>query len=307
MYRIFHQRSERVLSGRLRKLFQAGYLHRLQQLRDVFVPGGGSLPEAYVLDRRGIDWLFDKHQHQVSARHQSLRRRSGEYLRHEIELSHFILSVRASLARHPDIQFLYPEEYYAQFLPDFPKQNTLSRTVQARVRWYEHREIEGTIPDGQFLLYYPQKAAGTQFRSFAVELCRANETVEPNESKLNTVSFWKDTSILRKFVVYAYAIKSGSFKEDFGMPLSHVLMVTKNQRKVVQMQQAFQRRLAGPPHRISPVYFLFTNMEALAQYDDVLDAPIHDGDGQPFSLCSESPSRKSGEVGRQGGGSEESG
>ena len=284
VYRMLPHRSKRVLGNRLQKLFHAGYLWRLKQMKQIYVDGGGSLHDAYVLDTQGIEWLQINHQIEVPERHRRLQHRSASYLLHDIEAARFVLALRACVEARAGVEFLYLDEYYRRFAPDMLERDRIPARVSARVRWFSYNEVEGTIPDFQFVLYFPDREPGSQFRSFALEYCRANETVEPGPGTLRSLAFWKHTSLLRKFVVYAYAMKTGAHQEDFGMPLSHVLTVTQDAGKVQQMQSAIQKHLVPPPHRLSAGRFLFADMNAARRFEDILEVPLSDTIGDNFSL-----------------------
>lgn len=284
VYRLFAERSVHVLRGRLRKLFHAGYILRLKQMRSLFVDGGGSRYEAYVLDTGAIEWLWDKHRLKPADRTRAFRERSAAYLLHNIELAHTVISIRQSVEARADIEFLYPHEIYKRWASDILRRDNLPISVRARVDWFRYRENASTIPDAFFMLFYPRREIGKQRRAVFLEIDMGTETIDPSDSKVRSLRFWKDTSVLRKFVVYAYAHKTGSYKEDFGVPTFQVLTITTNPEKVAKMQLAYRKRLSGVPHEVSPIRFLFTDFETLAKHSDILDAPIFDGYGRQFSL-----------------------
>ncbi len=284
IYKLFPARSQRGVSNRLKLLFRAGYLHRLNQLQSIYLEGGGSRHEAYVLDRLGMDWLWEEKQLLVSERLHHLKERSASYLLHDIEAAHLVISLRASIALRSDVEFLFPEDYYQRFAPKWLERNDIPVSVRASIDWHKYHLVEGTIPDFRFVLYYPGNEEGRQFRSFVLEYCRGTETIEPSASTIRSMAFWKQSSLLRKFVVYAHAIKNDTYRKDFGMPLSHVLTVTTTPQKVARMQLAYRNHLSKHPHKLNPNRLLFADMKTIGKYEDVLAAPIHSADNQTFEL-----------------------
>lgn len=284
VFRLFPHRSTRALNGRLLKLFQAGYILRLKQMRAVFVEGGGSRHEAYVLDTGAEDWLWNEYRLHVPKRTKQLTSRSASYLFHEIELAHLVISIRQSAEKREGLEFLYPHEIYKRWAPEILARDNLPYRLSARVDWFGYRQIASTRPDAFFMLRYPNRPEGKQRRALFLEVDMGTETVNPGDRKVRSLTFWKDTSVLRKLVVYAYAHKTRSHQTEFGVPNFQVLIVTKNPGKVRAIQQAYQERLAGLPYEVSPIRFLFSDFETLAKYDDLFDAPLTDGDGKAFSI-----------------------
>ncbi len=179
--------------------------------------------------------------------------------------------------QHEDVEFFYPDQIYERYAPDILKRDSLPGLLSARVNWYGYRETEGTIPDGLFMLRFPQLPEGKNRRFIFLEIDRGTETIDVSERKSKTLKFWKDTSVLRKFVVYAYAWKTGAHKRQFGIPTFQVLTVTTNSRRVAAMQRMYRKRLAGRPHSVPPARFLFADHQAVWRPSQTDAIAVEDG------------------------------
>lgn len=286
VYALLPHRKEDAIRRRLNKLRKARYLTRLSQLEEVFVPGGGSLPKAYTLAHAGAMRLNEVFGLPVRPKRfrnrdgsSDVAGRSAQHVLHAIEQTRFLVQVRKAAQARNDIEFLYPEQIYERYAPHL-LESDLPSIVKARVHWFNYHQEEGTIPDGFFMLYYPHMEQGKNRRSIFLEIDRGTETIDVSDKKITTLKFWKDSSILRKFVVYAYAFRSEVHKKKFGIPTFQVLTVTTNVDRIAKMQRMYQRRLAGKPHSVKPWRYLFTDFETLERHKgDIFAVPIVDGEG----------------------------
>lgn len=289
IYTLLAPRSENKIRNRLKLLHHTKYLHRLSQIEEIHVPGGGSLPAAYTLGVKGANRLKEAYGLKLKMQPRRYRERSkvlgAQHILHTLEQTRFLVSIRKATEHRSDVEFLYPEQIYERFAPELLLKDKLPHVVSARVNWEGYTQEEGTIPDGFFMLFYPYEPEGKNRRTIFLEIDRGTETIDPSDRKIKTLKFWKDTSVLRKFVVYAYAFKTQMHKKVFGVPTFQVLVVTTNPGHVAKMQQMYRRRLAGRPHSVKPYRFLFTDFETISKQDgDVLSTPIYDGEGKPRSL-----------------------
>ncbi len=287
--KLLSHRSVDKVRRRLNSLRKSGYLIRLAQLQQIFVPGGGSRPKAYTLGEKGAVtltevWSLPRKRQRFEDRADRL---SAQTILHGLQQTEFVVSTRMSAEHNDDVEFLYPEEYYQRFEPQVLRRDRLPYAVNARVNWYGYHQLEGTIPDGFFVLYYPTAAQGDNRRFIFLEIDRGTETIDVQDRKMKSLQFWKDTSILRKLVVYGYAHKTKSHHEAFAIPTFQVLTVTTNPKRVKLMQEMYRKRLADRPHSVPPFRFLFTDFETVRRYrGDVLSVPIADGSGGLRKLCS---------------------
>jgi hypothetical protein len=99
------------------------------------------------------------------------------------------------------------------------------------------------------------------------------------------LKFWKDSSILRKFLVYGCAYRAKTNVKDFGIPMFQVVTVTTNRERIGKTQAMFQKRLAPRPDGFAPGQFLFTDFATLRAHDgDILSVPFENGAGKVREL-----------------------
>lgn len=272
---------------RLRKLHHNQYLQRLSQIEQIYVPGGGSMPVAYTLGIKGVRRLAEAYG--LSAKPDRYRDRnkklSAQHVLHALEQTRFLVTCRKSAERHKHIEFLYPDQIYARYAPAILKRDSLPSVVTGRVNWHGYVETEGTIPDGLFMLYYRNREDGKNRRSIFLEIDRGTETIDVSDRKMKTLKFWKDTSLIRKFIVYAFAFQGRTHERDFGIPTFQVLTVTTNRDRVGKMQAMYRKRLGVRPYSVVPFRFLFTDFQTIAAHGhDVLAVPFEDGEGRVREL-----------------------
>ena len=287
IYTLLAPRSIDKLRRRLRLLHLNQYLQRLSQVEQIYVPGGGSLPAAYTLGVKGARRLTEAYG--LIAKPDRYRDRgknlSAQHVLHALEQTRFLVSCRKSAESREHIDFLYPDQIYARFAPAILKRDSMPSVVTGRVNWHGYTETEGTIPDGLFMLYYRNLPKGKNRRSIFLEIDRGTETIDVSDRKMKTLKFWKDTSLLRKFVVYAYAFQGRSHERVFGIPTFQVLTVTTNRDRVGKIQDMYRKRLAVRPHSVKPFRYLFTDFETIAAHEqDILAVPFEDGEGKVRSL-----------------------
>lgn len=285
LYRLLPHRQPNQISKRLRRLFQARYLERLDKIEEIHVQGGGSLPIPYMLGPEGQRRLIELHGLPPKQKRpqERARRRSAPYILHDLEQSRFMVSLRQSAIASGQVEFLYPEEIYQRYQPELLQQDQLPRVVRAYVRYEGHGGDEGTVPDGLCMLVYGNRPEGRNRRALFIEIDRGHATIDPSDRYLQTPKFWSGASILRKFVIYSAFHRSGQHKEEFGLPTFQVLTVTTTPQRVRAMQAMWQRRLSA---EAPPARFLFTDFETIAKHgEDLLSLPIEDAAGEPHPIA----------------------
>ncbi len=286
IYSLLHHRAPDRLRRRLNGLFQQQYLQRLGQLEQEFKPGGGSYPIAVTLGKEGVKRMRQKYK--LPLKYNRYRDRDKKLsvtgVKHKLEQARVLLQLRASADRREHIEFLYPDEYYKRYAPHILELPALPSKVAARVNWHGHSEIEGTRDDGKAILIYHDRPEGKNKRCIFLERDQETETVTPSERKQKTMSFWRDSSWLRKAVVYGFAHNKKVFQSDFGFPKAHVLTVTKSKQHVQTMQEAYRKYVGPRPVSTKAWVFMFTDDETIAAHDgDILSVPFEDGDGKVHS------------------------
>ncbi|PLX33593.1 MAG: hypothetical protein C0605_16100 [Hyphomicrobiales bacterium] len=113
------------------------------------------------------------------------------------------------------------------------------------------------------------------------------ETVAPSVEKQKKRTFWRDTSLLRKYIVYARALMTKTALKEFGIPkFFHVLTVTTTpgHMKAIQ-EEAYRKNLSRRPLSAEPRQFIFGNFQTIAEHDnDIFNMPFEDGMGERFWL-----------------------
>ncbi|MEM8539415.1 MAG: replication-relaxation family protein [Pseudomonadota bacterium] len=284
IYRLFPERTNHKISGRLHKLHDNEFLQRLSKIEEIRVEGGGSLPTPYMLDRHGMQRLHELHglPSKYTRPQERARRRSAPFILHDVELSKFMVSLHQSAKATGKVDFLYPDEIYRQYAPEILEQKTLPRVVRSRVKFERHAADEGTIPDGFCMLVYKNIKEKNR-RSLFIEIDRGHATIDPTNRHLRSLKFWSGSSILRKFIIYSSYYRDRVCQKEFGIPTFQVLTVTTTPDRVKSMQDMWAKRLSGeaPANR-----FLFTDFETMAKHgDDYITLPIEDATGKLHSIA----------------------
>lgn len=287
IFALLAPRSEDRIRRRLRALFDAKLLHRLSQLEQVYVPGGGSLPIAYTLAPSGARRLREVYGLKVKTDRYRGRDSSWSpaFIFHGLEQTRFIVSARQAVAGEETVEFLYPDEIYQRYAPEILERRSLPRHVTSAVQLHQYMGTEGTIPDGFFALRYTDRPEGKNRRSLFIEIDRGSETIDVGIDKQKKPKFWGSSSLLRKFLVYGYAWKQKTHVEDFGIPTFQVITVTTDRSRVGKMQEMFGKRLRPAPHGFDPRLFLFTDFATVAEHGgNILTVPFEDAAGRETRL-----------------------
>jgi hypothetical protein len=280
IYALFPARSKQKLSRRLQALWQAGYLDRpVQQMERVHV-GDGSAPLIYTLDRFGAERLRDRYGVDTSPGRwrQKNREIRGRSIQHALSTTRFMVEVEVAARQHGEVSLLHTDEVFARFKTEQSFQPGARLTLRSKVDWHGYRGEEGTAPDRLFALERPE---GLQV--FLLEIDQGTETIEPGEHRVRSRSFFRDTSLLRKFVVYANAFKARTHRQQYGVPSFRVLTVTTNRGRVEQMQATYQKHLSREPHGVNPGLFLFTDWQTW-QEQAGKGCVVENGAGRPIAL-----------------------
>ena len=280
-------RSYDKIQRRLMKLVDAHYIDIISQMKEVYVPDGGSIAYVYFLDNRGMKLLGDEFAlpHKFSRIRERAKRIKTTTIEHDLEQARFMVTLRRSVETKDGFEFLYPEQIYRQLKPEILQWKYQPRILTPRVKWFNFSGEQGTKPDGFFMLYRPHAPEGRQRKAIFLEIDRGTETVNPTDEVAQSLAFWQSSSILRKCVVYANAFRRGYHTEQFGITSFQVLFVTTTQEHVEEMQQMYRQRLAIPPHEVHPNRFLFTHQDAIAAHGtDYATLPLQNAAGEKTTL-----------------------
>lgn len=283
IFTLLPTRSEQVIRRRLKLMFDAQFLDRLGQANTRLHEKRGSFPEAYALAREGARVLRDRFGADIpierwTQKNRELRSRS---IHHMLETSRFMVAMEAATRQVPDARLIHFDQILAEQgrLPS-SRPSGQRLTIRTEVRWHGYREVEGTAPDQIFAV-----AVGGQRQYLFLEIDRGTETIEPNARKLRSKSFWRDTSLLRKFIIYAQAFAARAHEEQFGIPVFRVLTVTTAPERVGIMREACARHLVEGEARAKPGLFLFTDWQSIAAHDgSLLDLPIRNALGREIVI-----------------------
>ena len=280
LYPLFPGRSKQVISRRLKLLFHNEFVDRpaVQNTQNRLTPGTKNY--VYALDdlgarllreALGLDLPTSRWKHRNS-------KLSSVATEHHLEISRCISRMAAAAAAIPGASLKYADELIA---PEFRAKRPagLSNTLRANVSWPIFGHNEGTAPDAIIGLDYENSR-----QIFFVEIDRGTETVVPGERRRKSHRFWRDTSFLRKMLIYAAAFKSKAHTEQFGFPVFRVLTITTQPGRVELMQQAYAEHIALGANKVKPGLFLFSDWRSLPPDTNLLTAPYQNASGRPTTL-----------------------
>lgn len=280
LYRLLSHRSEQVLSRRLKLLFRTGFLDRplSQNAKSRLKPGTD--PYVYALDREGARAL--NHKFGGSLAKQGWKYKNAKLsvtsIEHHLETSRFVGGLAVSAQSRPGVRLLYADELIS---PEAMAKRPagLSNTVRADVRWFQPGWNVGTAPDAIVGI----EVDGTKQILF-IEIDRGTETIEPTERQLKSERFWRDTSFLRKMLIYSAVFRTKAHQAQLGLPVFRVLTITTQSGRVRVMQNSFGRYLENGQDRVTPGLFLFSDWMTLETASDWLEVPYENALGRPIRL-----------------------
>lgn len=287
LYRLFPDRSNQVISRRLRKLWMGGFLDRplSQNRRNAVTAGSDYL--VYAIAREGARLLRDGYNApiQVERWTQKNAELKPMSIAHHLATARFMVDFSTRAQAVPNAMLRYADEIIAPAPGSKPA--GLSYTLRADVPWFipgkkpgNQAKGQGTAPDQVFALDY-----NGERQVFFLEIDQGTETIEPGKRRLQTERFWTETSFLRKMLIYGAAFRSGQHTRQFGLPSFRVLTVTTNQRRVAEMQATYDRHLSKGDNKTQAGLFLFTDWETLSQSARPLaDLPLVTGTGRTVAL-----------------------
>ena len=152
------------------------------------------------------------------------------------------------------VRMIYQPEFQAQ--PKTTSRGGLQNTLRTKINnWHGYRGEEGTAPDRIFAI-----TANGRRQYFFLEMDAGTETIVPGERRLKQPSFWRDTSLLRKFVIYASAFENRAHQSVFDIPVFRVLTITTTPGRAEAMREACSTHLK----KVKPGLFLFGDWETIS-------------------------------------------
>lgn len=284
LYRLMPHRSEQMISRRLHKLFHNEYIDRplAQRGANKLTPGSSNI--AHTIDNLGAREIQPHLPFDISpSRWKQKNLKLTPYsIDHTLDITRFVAGLAAATHAHKDTRLRYADELIPREFAE-TRPAGLSNTLRANVEhWPTPGKEEGTAPDAIIAV-----ERGETGHVFLVEVDRGTETIEPGKRQREKIDFWRNTSILRKFLIYAAAFHSRAHTEQFGLEVFRVLTITTTPGRVEEMQACYQRHLADGPDRVPPGLFLFSDWKTLEAADDYLTAPYQRANGKPFSFLTD--------------------
>lgn len=275
LYALFPNRSEQVISRRLNRLRKGPrpYLNRLPQAMNRLQLRKGSDPQVYAIATLGAQALrlhrgIELPEHRWAQKNRELKPIT---IQHDVATSRFMARLRRDAFLAGDgVRLLYQQEFDAKGKSvGVAKQGGLKNTLRTDItNWHGYRGEQGTAPDRVFAF-----VANGKRHYFFLEMDEGTETIAPGETRLREPSFWRDTSLLRKFVIYASAFETKAHVEAFNIPVFRVLTVTTKPARSEAMRAACRAHLKN----IRPGLFLFADWESLnAHTGSVLEFQFED-------------------------------
>ncbi len=282
IYSLFPTRSAEKISKRLRRLWLAEYVERMDRDNMRLRQRNGSDHFVYALAREGGKVLqaqnapeFDPYR--LTQKNRKLHPLTIEHL---LQTTRFMVSLRNAARDHGEARVVHFDELRHEFPKAERRKSGLPLALRAEVEWQGIRSEQGTAPDQIFSLELPNE------RQFIfLEIDQGTETIEPGIRQQQSPSFWNSSSILRKMLVYAHAFRQGAHQEQYGLPVFRVLTVTTSPKRVEAMRQLYADHLRKPPHSAKPGLFLFTDWKTIGEHEgSILNLPLQRASGNDVAL-----------------------
>lgn len=283
IYSLFSDRSEQQLSRRLNLLFRHHYLGRPPKQLELYPPGEGSHHIIYGIDREGAKLLRERFGVRVSPYHwlQKNREITRTNIAHTAATSRFVTKLEVAIARSGRARLLHLDEILRDYAPEATKRRPIPERWQVDLNWNGYRGREGTRPDRIIGIEYANLPTSNNRSFFYVELDEGNETIEPTIDPRQLGSFFRKSSILRKFLVYSFSHLTRAHEAHFGLPVSaRVLIVTTSRKRIDAMRDTFMRHFRKQPLVVQPGLFLFAEKEKCEASGDLFAMPWMDADGK---------------------------
>lgn len=283
IYRLFAHRSEQQLSRRLNALFRHHYIGRPTRQIELVTPGSGSEHLVYGLDREGARLLAERfgvrinHYHWLQKNAELTRTNIG----HTLSTTRFMINLEVSARKHGRVRVIPFDELLATYAPSHTKRLPRPGYVRAGVNWNGHSGEEGTIPDRIFGLEYLDRPVESRKVFFYLEIDEGFETVEPSGEQQKAPSFFRRSSILRKFIVYAFAYRARFHEKHFGFfAPPRMMVVTTSPDRIATMQAAYIRHIAPQPLGLQPGMALFAHGRGIEDAQSLLEMPWRSATGR---------------------------
>lgn len=282
IYALFPTRSEEKLSKRLRRLWAAEYLERVDRDNLRLRQRNGSDHFVYALAREGGKALLaqgdlDFDPYRLKQKNRELHPLS---IQHMLQTARFMVELEVSARAHGNARVIHFDEI-GRANPKAKRRRTgLPYTLRSEVEWKGVQSEQGTAPDQIFAI----EIDGERQYIF-LEIDQGTETIEPGGRRQQGETFWHNTSILRKFLIYAHAFRTQAHKEQFGLPVFRVLTVTTSRERSEAMRELYPKYLARRQQLAPPGLLLFTDWQTVSEHNgSLLDLGLTNAVGKQISF-----------------------
>ena len=244
--------SSKKIIQRLGLLYHAGYVDRPPAQLEYFRPGGGSARIIYAIANRGAQLLI--HHHGVEAANVDWARKNFEakraFILHQLAVVDLRVALTLAVRARPELALIEPDALIAA-MP------AATQAVKKPFAWRVKLQHKGTLqeigvhPDYAFALRF---ADGSK-RAYLVECDRGTMPVER--------AGLKQTSIIKKLLVYVRAHKQKMHERHFNWKAFRVLIVTNTAARAANITDAIQRT---PDLKNSELFYI-TDKHSLASAD----------------------------------------
>jgi Replication-relaxation len=306
--RFFADQSPQQIDRTIKNLFHNGFIARPRQQQELHRSVPGSQPTYLAPDRLGVllhrayfrdpvaspkytqendhmTWGFMRHQHTTSSTMLNYRVGANTIAgasysaEHELWLKHapndhlnqplFTLAEAGTTMAHS----------FIANAPKLPRKSKIPLRLATKIDW--DVLIPGsanpqtltipvaTEPDGYFATHKAQDAF------FFVESDEGTETILPGKHIQQSLQLFTATSLYAKYLIYSSAFRKRAHVKQFGIPSFRVITVTSTPRRVDQIIERLGERLTDGPLRIHRGFFLFTDRQTLADFDNNPFHPDH--------------------------------
>ncbi|WP_299211970.1 replication-relaxation family protein [uncultured Tateyamaria sp.] len=283
LYQLFPGRSAQVISRRLKLLFRTEHIARPinQNVKNRLRPGTD--PYVYAIARNGAAALRKKFAAQIPTSGWTYKNAqlSLTAIEHQLDTSRFVTNLIVAAQSRPDVRLLYADQLIPADVAE-KRPAGLFNTVRADVSWPTPGRNEGTAPD--IILGIEQEG---RRQVLFVEIDRGTETIEPGKRKQRSERFWRDTSFLRKLLIYGAVFRTKAHQTQLGLPTFRVVTVVPNADRVESIKAAWHNHLSTGVNRTRPGLFLFTDWTSMSVAEDLLQVPFQNAAGRPVHLLDE--------------------
>ena len=266
--KLFPNRGNQGLKRRLSKLKDGHYLGCLDNQSTIRREGGGSFSNIYVLDYRGAAELTPADAERPLMTKDEIRKRkamSAGAIPHDLNTARFLVDIAAETRARGGYRLIYSDEIPQIGRDKWQVFRNSSQTIRSRIEWNGHffheEDAPGASPDSLFAIEDQSRPVGKNRRYTFLETDQATEVVVPSHDQQRSQRFWRQSSIIKKYVIYASIVHNKSINNRWNFDHFRVLFLTLTPSHVRLMQDAYSEFIANGPLRIQPRTFLFQDWE----------------------------------------------